>query len=75
LQWGSVQGGCGKTCKAAAVRGNLVFDAQIAAVCRENGVDEILTADRDFARFKSLRVVTQDRPTARIGWPVHQRIP
>jgi uncharacterized protein len=47
----------GNTCKAAAVRGNLVFDAQIAAVCRENGVDEILTADRDFARFSSLRVV------------------
>lgn len=31
--------------------GNLALDAQIVAVCRENGVDEILTEDRDFARF------------------------
>jgi len=44
-------------CKSAAARGNLAFDAQIAAVCRENGVDQILTADRDFARFKALRVL------------------
>ena len=31
--------------------GNTVFDAHIAAICVENGVDEILTADRDFSRF------------------------
>ncbi len=44
-------------CASAGVRGNLAFDAQIAAVCRENGIDELLTADRDFARFTNLRVV------------------
>jgi toxin-antitoxin system PIN domain toxin len=44
-------------CKSAAARGNLAFDAQIAAVCREHGVDRLLTADRDFARFKELQVM------------------
>ena len=37
--------------------GNLVFDAQIAAVCREHGATEILTLDRDLARFPGLRLV------------------
>lgn len=36
--------------------GNLAFDAQIAAVCREHGVAEILTEDRDFARFGGIKV-------------------
>ena len=40
--------------RSANVRGNLVFDAQIAAVCAEHGVREILTADRDFSRFDVL---------------------
>ena len=31
--------------------GNLVFDTQIAAVCREWGVRALLTEDRDFDRF------------------------
>lgn len=31
--------------------GNLVFDAQIVAVCREAGVTSFITADRDFRRF------------------------
>jgi predicted nucleic acid-binding protein len=31
--------------------GNLVFDAQIVAVCREVGVSALLTEDRDFDRF------------------------
>lgn len=31
--------------------GNLVFDAQIVAVCRETGVSALLTEDRDFDRF------------------------
>jgi uncharacterized protein len=44
-------------CISAGVRGNLAFDAQIAAVCREHGVDQLLTADRDFARFVDLTVV------------------
>ena len=45
---------------AAAVReadaiGNLVFDAQIVALCRESGVSRLLTEDRDFDRFEGLR--------------------
>ncbi len=31
--------------------GNLVFDAQIVALCREAGVRALLTEDRDFTRF------------------------
>ena len=33
-----------------------MFDAQIVALCREHGVDEVLTNDRDFARFDGLRM-------------------
>ncbi|MPZ74640.1 MAG: PIN domain-containing protein [Nitriliruptorales bacterium] len=44
----------------ADARGNLVFDAQIAAVCREHGVRSILSEDRDFMRFPTLEVVTLD---------------
>lgn len=36
--------------------GNLIHDAHIAALCREHGVRELLSADADFARFKGLRV-------------------
>ena len=35
--------------------GNLVFDAQIAAVCRECGISRLVTEDRDFDRFENLR--------------------
>lgn len=38
----------------AGARGNLVADAQIAAVCLEHGVREILTEDRDFRRFPGI---------------------
>ena len=37
--------------------GNLMFDAQIAALCREHGIDSILTNDRDFGRFEPLRML------------------
>jgi len=43
---------------AGETTGNLVFDAQIAAVCREHGVERILTQDRDFGRFPFLKTVT-----------------
>jgi len=36
--------------------GNLVFDAQIVALCREAGVSALLTEDRDFARFRGFPV-------------------
>jgi predicted nucleic acid-binding protein len=35
--------------------GNLVFDAQIVALCRESGVSSLLTEDRDFARFTGFK--------------------
>jgi len=41
-------------------RGNLSFDAQIAAVCLEHGVTDILSEDRDFKRFSGLRARTLD---------------
>ncbi len=41
-------------CEADAV-GNLVFDAQLVALCRETGVSTLLTEDRDFDRFASLK--------------------
>lgn len=44
-----------EACDSAGARGNLAFDAQIAAVCREHGVSELVTADRDFARFPALK--------------------
>jgi predicted nucleic acid-binding protein len=36
--------------------GNLVFDAQIVAVCREWGVSTLITEDRDFTRFEGLAI-------------------
>lgn len=35
----------------ARATGNLAFDAQIVAVCRESGVRALVTEDRDFRRF------------------------
>jgi toxin-antitoxin system PIN domain toxin len=43
-----------KRAERAAASGNLAFDAQIAAICIETGATEIVTADRDFARFEGL---------------------
>ncbi len=42
--------------REAGTTGNLVFDAMIAALCREAGVRALLTADRDFARFEDFPV-------------------
>ena len=41
--------------KHADVRGPMVHDARIAAVCLSHGVHELWTADRDFNRFPPLR--------------------
>lgn len=49
----------------SAVQGNLVFDAQIAAVCLEHGATMLLTEDRDFARFRSLKPITLEGFLAR----------
>lgn len=44
----------GKICAESQVRGDLVPDAILAAIALENAC-EIVTLDRDFARFPSLR--------------------
>jgi hypothetical protein len=43
-----------RVCETAEVRGNLAFDAQIVASCIEHGVRDLITADRDFARFAAM---------------------
>ena len=47
--------------RSADARGNLVFDAQIVAVCREQGASQILTLDRDFARFPGIQILTLNK--------------
>lgn len=42
-------------CEGNAI-GNLVFDAQIVALCRESGVETLITEDRDFHRFAGVAV-------------------
>ncbi len=44
----------GDLVRAGAATGNLVFDAQIAALCLEHGASTILSEDRDFARFPGI---------------------
>ena len=39
------------------ISGPQVHDARIAALCRQHGVRELWSADRDFARFPNLAVV------------------
>jgi uncharacterized protein len=41
-------------CRAAGARGNLVPDAYLAALAIDTG-SELITTDRDFARFPGLR--------------------
>jgi toxin-antitoxin system PIN domain toxin len=38
------------------IEGPLVHDARLAAICMEQGVEELWTADRDFSRFPKLKV-------------------
>ena len=49
-----------ETARQANARGNLMFHAQIAALCLEHGIDTVLTNDRDFTRFQQLRVQPLD---------------
>ena len=50
-----------KVLEASGVTGNLVHDAHIAALCIEYGVTELISGDRDFARFSSLEVTNPFR--------------
>lgn len=40
---------------ASDVKGAMVHDARIAAICLQHGVREFWTADRDFSRFPTLK--------------------
>lgn len=40
--------------RESGIAGPRVYDARIAAVCIEHGVEELWTADRDFRQFPSL---------------------
>ena len=42
---------------ASQVTGGRVHDARIAALCRQHGVRELWSVDRDFGRFTDLDVV------------------
>lgn len=42
--------------KASGVKGPRIHDARIAALCLANHVRELWSADRDFSRFKALKV-------------------
>lgn len=37
------------------IRGPMIHDARIAAICIQHGVKELWTADRDFSRFPALK--------------------
>ena len=41
---------------AGKVSGPQVHDARVAAICRQHGVRELWTADRDFGRFPGLKI-------------------
>ena len=45
-----------KVLEASGVTGNLVHDAHIAALCIEHGITELISGDRDFSRFTSLKI-------------------
>ncbi len=41
--------------RRSRVRGPVIHDARVAAICVAHGVDKLLTRDRDFALFPELR--------------------
>jgi uncharacterized protein len=41
---------------AGSIAGGAVHDAHVAAICREHGVRELWSADRDFTRLSGLVV-------------------
>jgi len=43
--------------QAGKITGPATHDARVAAICIDHGVRELWSADRDFSRFKDLRVV------------------
>jgi uncharacterized protein len=45
-----------KLAQAAQLSGGQHHDARIAAICLENAVNELWSADRDFSRFPQIKV-------------------
>jgi predicted nucleic acid-binding protein len=43
--------------RKAKLQGGQFHDARIAAICIENGVSVLYSADRDFGRFKALKTL------------------
>lgn len=41
---------------AGRIRGPMIHDARIAAICIDNGANQLLSADRDFSRFSGITV-------------------
>jgi len=54
--------------RTVQAKGNLVFDAQIAALCSEHSVERLITLDRDFSLFPEI-------PTEGLGVPPSQDPP
>lgn len=46
-----------RTLTAGQITGPRVHDARIAALCEQHGVRELWSADRDFSRFRNLKIV------------------
>jgi hypothetical protein len=46
-----------KALEASRVAGPKVHDATVATLCLQHGVSELWSADRDFGRFRGLKVV------------------
>ncbi len=46
-----------RLCTDGHITGPMVHDARIAAICLNAGVTELWSCDRDFSRFRGLRVV------------------
>lgn len=44
----------GQTIRESQVTGRLMTDAAIVAICREHAVSDVVSADRDFARFDQI---------------------
>ena len=44
------------TLEQGRVSGPLVHDARVAAICRDHGVPELWTTDRDFSRFPAVTI-------------------
>ena len=45
-----------QTLRRAEATGNLVYDAQIVALCIEHGVTSLISEDRDLLRFQDITV-------------------